>query len=101
MTFLSHFHFHIPFPSFFHFFPSPTQLTSLSELRSNPDYAFLKELYVSGNNLETLEDLRGSPFLVNNPATLDVRDNKITDVRETLDVILMGNFVKSVICVPV
>ena len=57
------------------------QLTSLTELRSNPDYAFLKELFASKNNLKTLEDLRGSPFLINNPTALDVHKNKITDVR--------------------
>lgn len=85
-TDLSLFFVAFPFPRYISWalsFPSSSQLSSLSELRSNPDYVFLKELYASGNNLKTLEDLRGSPFLVNNPTTLDVRDNKITDVKQS------------------
>ena len=59
-----------------------TQITSLTEIRENPHYRYLKRLQVSDNLIESLAGISGSAFITNTPTLLDISYNKLKKVKK-------------------
>ncbi len=50
-------------------------------LRLNPHYAKLKQLIAPDNQISSMDDLVGSPFVNNKPTTLNLQLNSMKNVR--------------------
>ena len=53
------------------------QIESLLPLRLNPHYAKLKQLIAPDNQISSMDDLVGSPFVNNKPTTLNLQLNSM------------------------
>ena len=56
------------------------QIRSLAPVRENGYYKGLVELEASHNQIESMDDLIGSPFVKNRPVTLNLQFNNLTRV---------------------
>eukprot|EP00095_Tigriopus_kingsejongensis_P002858 maker-scaffold52_size450388-snap-gene-0.12 protein:Tk02858 transcript:maker-scaffold52_size450388-snap-gene-0.12-mRNA-1 annotation:"protein singed wings 2 isoform x1" len=54
------------------------QICTLVELRTNPLYVNLSQLFAANNDILALGDLQGAPLLLNKPTTIDLRANLLT-----------------------
>lgn len=57
---------------------SNNMIKSLEPVRTNPSYAHLRQLMASDNQITTMADLIGSPFVKNSPTTINLQYNKLT-----------------------
>jgi hypothetical protein len=56
----------------------------LAPVRTNPHYSKLKQLIAPVNEISSMDDLTGSPFVKNKPTTLNLQLNRIASVSSRM-----------------